>query len=203
MKIGGLDIATTTGLAVMEVESRKIVTQTFRAAGKKRTIDADVKQLDADRMGQAGRSFEDHLTVWLIENDISHVGIEEPLNPNVFSRKKKTNAAAEALFASRTETDSSAYSNLATYFKIHGLEFVACSVCSRLNIPVVFVNQKSWRKAFLSNGSPKDPKKEARMMCRRLNIECSSDDAAESAGVVTWLYNHLFPYGARTNDLFK
>lgn len=57
--IGGLDIATVTGAAYLR--DGKITTQTFRAAGKKRFLDRDDdKSLDAVRMGQAGRSFEEY-----------------------------------------------------------------------------------------------------------------------------------------------
>lgn len=206
MNLCGLDIATVTGVALME--DRKITTQTFRAAGKKRFLENENdKQLDAARMGAAGRSLEDFLMAYLIEHQVGYVAIEAPLNTNFMGPRRKLIAVdANAKWAGQAaqfeETKSGA--SLATFFKVHGLEFVACLVCSRLNIPAVFVNQSTWRKDFLGNGRPADPKKDARKMCAAMGIECTSDDAAESAGIVNWLDHTLNPYGIRAaNDLFK
>jgi len=202
MILAGLDIATVTGVALMK--DGKITTQTFRADGKKRFLERDDdKSIDAVRMGMAFRSFEDFLTAFLLNNSVDAVAIEAPLNTNFQRKKLVTNA--DAIFAGQSKNwENVGGASLATFFKIHGLEAVALAVCTRWNIPAEFVNQGTWRKEFLGNGRPKDPKKEARLMCIRLGIECTSDDAAESAGVVTWLNNKLNPYGIRrANDLFK
>lgn len=201
MNIGGLDIASTTGACALK--GKAFTTQTFKTAGKKRFLDRDDdKALDSVRMGQAGRSFEDFLTAWLIENEIGHVAIEAPLNTN-FERKKAV-VNTDAVFAGKSITyEKVGGASLSTFFKIHMLEGIACTVCSRLNIPTVFVNQATWRKAFLGNGRPKDAKHEAKAMCDRLGIECSSLDAAEAVGICFWLDQALNPYGQRAHDLFK
>lgn len=203
MKLAGLDIASTTGLAIMH-EDRRITTETFRAAGKKRFLEADDKQIDSLRMGEAGVSFENHLHTWLIVNQIDHVAIEAPLNTNFMSRKRPTRVDPGAAWAGQAVEYEEVGSSLKAFFKIHGLEFLACTVCSRLNIPTVFVPQQTWRKAFLGSGkASKNAKKDARVMCEKMNIACTTDDAAESAGVVFWLDTFLNPYQARrANDLF-
>lgn len=200
--LAGLDIATVTGLALKN--GKTITTSTFRAEGKKRFLDNEKdKSIDAKRMGMAGRSFEDFLTAWLISNGVQHVAIEAPL-PSNFERKKVVGVDPAAAWAGRSIAfEKEGGAPLATWFKIYGLAMQACTVCARLNIPAVFVNQSTWRRAFLGNGRPKDSKKESRAMCKRLGIECSSDDAAEAVGIVHWLDVTLNPYGGRANDLFK
>jgi hypothetical protein len=182
----------------------KYTAQTFRAAGKKRFLDRDDdKALDSTRMGAAGRSFEDWLTAWLVEHGVQHCAIEAPLNTN-FQRKRVTVDPAARWAGQGVQKEEIGGAPLATFFKIHMLEGIACTVCSRLNIPTVFVNQGTWRKAFLGNGRPKDAKREAKAMCDKLGIECSSLDAAEAVGVCWWLNGLLNPYGLqRANDLFK
>lgn len=202
--LAGLDIATVTGIGLMV--DKKITTQTFRAEGKKRFLDdPNDKSLDAKRMGVAGRSFEDFLEAFLITNGVQHVAIEEPLNMDLFGpRKKLVGMDANALFGQGKQFEVQRGRSLASSFKIYGLEFIACTVCARLNIPSTFVNQTTWRKAFLGNGRPKDAKHEAKAMCAKFGIECSSLDAAEAAGIVFWLGQYLNPYGLqRANDLFK
>lgn len=202
MNLGGLDIATVTGAATLR--DGIYTTQTFRAAGKKRFLDRDDdKSLDSMRMGEAGRSFEDFITAWLIQNQIGHLAVEAPLNTN-FQRRKVAKVNPGAAWAGQAvEYEEVGGAPLATFFKIHMLEGIACTVASRLNIPTVFVNQATWRKAFLGNGRPKDPKGDAKKQCERLGIDCSSKDAAEAVGVCWWLNSYLNPYGRRANDLFK
>lgn len=201
INLGGLDIASTTGAACLR--GGVYTTQTFRAAGKKRFLDRDDdKSIDAVRMGQAGRSFEDFVTVWLIENEIGHLAVEAPLNTN-FQRRRATVDQTAQWAGQAVSYETTGGAPLATFFKIHMLEGIACTVATRLNIPVVFVNQGTWRKVFLGYGRPKDAKHEAKKMCERLGIECSSLDAAEAVGITFWLNTVLNPYGHRANDLFK
>lgn len=201
MNIGGLDIASVSGATVLK--GGVYTAQTFKAAGKKRFLDRDDdKSIDAVRMGLAGRSFEDFCMAWLIENEIGYLGIEAPLSTN-FQRKRAVVDQTAEWAGKAVSYETTGGAPLATFFKIHMLEGIACTVAARLNIPVVFVNQATWRKAFLGNGRPKDAKHEAKRMCEKLGIECSSLDAAESVGVCHWLNGYLNPYGARANDLFK
>lgn len=202
MNIAGLDIATVSGLAVMK--DRVITASTFRAGGKKKFLDRDdaVGSLDAAKEGQIGRSWEDHLRCWLIENNVGYVAIEAPIPSNPVRKKAHVNPGAGFAGQAITYTEESK-SSISAIFRAYGLEMIALAVCTRLNIPVVFVHQGTWRKAFLGNGRPKDAKHEAKAMCTKLGIACSSLDAAEACGVVTWLDHTLNPYAKRAgNDLF-
>lgn len=178
-----------------------ITSSTFRANVKKNILD-DSKSLDAVREGEIFRKFEDHLTAWLIDNEISYVGIEAPLPSNPVRKKAHVNTGADFAGQAITYTEVPGAS-LAAIFRIYSLEGVACAVCSRLNIPAMFISQGTWRKSFLGTGKPREPKKEALAVCKRLGIECSSADAAEACGIVYHLNTVLNPYGKRANDLFK
>lgn len=198
--IAGLDLATTSGLTFLK--DGVYTASTFRAAVSKDIFEG-AKALDANREGMIGRKFEDHLQCWLLENDVSYVGIEEPLPSN--PERTRTSVDTSANFAGQALIKTKVPgATLSSIFRMYGLEFLAATVCDRLNIPAVFVHQATWRKAFIGNGRPKDPKKEAAAMCRRLGIEFSSADAAESVGVCWHLNNVLNPYGRRqAEDLFN
>ncbi len=200
MNIAGLDLATTSGLAWMAPDGT-ITASTFRANVKKNFLDNE-KSLDAVREGEIGRKFEDHLTAWLINNEIGYVGIEAPIPSNPVRKKAHINTDANFAGQSITYTEV-AGASLAAIFRIYGLEMVAVTTCQRLNIPAVFIGQGTWRKSFLGTGKPREAKKEAMAMCKRLGIECSSMDAAEACGVVFHLNTVLNPYGRRAQDLFK
>ncbi len=202
MNLAGLDIATVSGLAVMK--DRVITTSTFRAGGKKKFLDRDdaVGSLDATQEGFIGRSWEDHLRCWLIENEVGSVAIEAPIPSN--PERKKEHVNPDAGFAGKSVTYTvEKNTSISAIFRAYGLEMIAVSVCSRLNIPVRFVHQATWRKEFIGHGRPKDPKHEAKAMCAKLGIKCSSLDAAEACGVLTWLDRTINPYAKRKGeDLF-
>lgn len=204
MIIGGLDIATLTGAAVMK--DGVITTESLSYSGrKKKFLDDDQKDaLDAIELGKVFAWFEAAITIWLIEHKVEHVAIEEPLRTD-FKPKKTEIVDQTASWAGRAVRyeEKKGGTNLKTIFKIHGLEAIACAVCARFNVPVVFVNQGTWRKAFLGNGRPSKPKQDAKLQCIRLGIEAVTLDSAEAAGIVWWLDQHLNPYShRRANDLF-
>lgn len=197
--IGGLDLATTSGLTFLR--DSVYTASTFRANVKKNILD-DTKSLDATREGEIGRRFEDHFTAWLIENEVGYVGVEAPIPSNPVRKKAHVNTGAD--FAGQAITYSEVPgTSMSAIFRIYGMEMIACTVCRRLNIPVMFISQGTWRRSFLGNGRPKNAKAEALAMCKRLGIEVSSADAAESVGVCFHLNTVLNPYGRRANDLFK
>lgn len=200
MNLGGLDCATTSGLTVLK--GRVFTATTFKAPVKKRFLERDEGQkLDANHEGAIGRAFEDFFTLWLIQNEIGHMGIEAPLPSN--NTRTKTEIDTSSNWAGKSiKKTKVAGTSLSSVFRSYGLEFLAASVCSRLNIPVTFINQSEWRKAFLGHGRPPDAKKLAKKECERLNIAVTSLDAAESVGVCWYLNQHLNPYGTRGNDLF-
>lgn len=203
MIIGGLDIATKTGAAVMKDGVITAETLAYKS-GKKKSIldDARKNELDAKELGQVFDWFERAITVWFIENRIEAVAIEEPLRTD-FSRTKTIVDTSSAWAGQAIRKEKQAGTNLKTIFKIHGLEAVACRVAAQLNIPAYFVNQSTWGKAFTGSGAPAGRKDRAVAQCKRLGIKITSVDAAESAGICWWLNGHLNPYGARAESLFN
>ncbi|TJW14378.1 MAG: hypothetical protein E5W82_10400 [Mesorhizobium sp.] len=206
MIIGGLDVATTTGAAFLKDGVYTAETFVYSGAKKKKSIldDADEKlPLDANELGKVFDWFDRAIRIWLITNKIETVAIEEPLRTD-FSGRKKAVVDPNSNWAGKSVTyERKGGISLKTIFKIHGLEAQACKMCARLNIPVVFVNQATWRAAFLGNGRPKDAKGDAVKMCRKLGVEISSVDAAEAVGICWFLDQKLNPYShRRANDLF-
>lgn len=200
--IAGLDIASTTGLAFRRGD--EIKAETFRLKSTKNILD-NAKGLNAAKMGVSFREFEDFIISWLLDNKVSHCAIEEPLNTNFSQRRVKRAVAPEAAWAGKASVEVVEPGvTMETFFKIHGLEAMACAACMRLNIHVEFVNQATWRKTFLDNGRPKEPKRAAKKRCETLGIKVTSLDAAEAVGVMWWMDQKVNPYGARSaNDLFS
>ena len=203
MIIGGLDIATTTGAAVLKDGVFTTETLSYRGPKKKFLDDEKKLALDANELGKVFDWFERAIRIWLVKHKPDHVAIEEPLRTDFGGRKKAVVDASSTWAGKAITYEKTGGINLKTIFKLHGLEAIACRVCSQLNIPAVFVNQSTWRAAFLGNGRPKDAKAEAVKACRRLGIEISSVDAAEAVGVCWYLEQQLNPYShRRANDLF-
>lgn len=196
MNLAGLDLATTSGLT--SLINGVYTATTFRATTtkKKKFLDKadDDKKLNAMEEGSIGRQFEDFLTAWLIANKIDHVGIEAPLPSN--NSRTKTEINMNSDFAGKSIIKRQvAGASMSAVFRMYGLEFIACAVCSRLNIPVVFIHQGTWRKSFLGNGMPPKAKELAKKECERRGIKITSLDAAESVGVCFHLNIMLNPYG--------
>lgn len=199
MKIAGLDIATTSGFSIWDGE--KFHTQTFRANVKKNILE-NSKSLDAAREGEIVRKFEDFIHCWLVENRVEYVGIEQPIPSNPVRKKRQINMSADFAGQAITYAETPGTSQ-AAIFRIYALEAAAAATCHRLNIPVVFVAQGTWRKTFLGSGRPGNAKQEAVKMCGRLGIEISSVDSAEAVGVCYHLVQEMFPQKVRrANDLF-
>ena len=204
MVLAGLDIATVSGIALFK--NGVVTTQIFRAGDKKKFLDVEDKPgsaaLDGAKEGRMGRRFEDFLQTFLIDNAVEYVAVEAPLPSNPVRRK--TVVDVNAGFAGQAITHvETAGTSLSAIYRIFGLSYLAVSTCSRLNIPCVLVGQGTWRKEFLGDGRATDAKKKAKAMCKSLGIECSNEDAAEAAGIVTWLHRTMFPYAKRAaDDLF-
>lgn len=198
--LGGLDIATVTGAAVLR--DGKFETQTFSAKVKKSILD-DTKGIDARREGEIARKFQDFVTCWIVENRIDEIAIEAPIASNTTRRKRVINTTSD--FAGQAiQYQEVAGTSQAAIFRIYGLEMVALAVCNRLNVPVRFISQGEWGKAFTGSGSPSGRKDRAVKECRRLGIRISSVDAAEAVGVVYALNAIINPYTLRrANDLFS
>lgn len=201
MIVTGLDIATTTGLTT-RYEDGSYKATTYRGAIKaaKFLDPRQDKKLDGNKEGAIGRKFEDFLHSYLVDNGTAYLAIEEPAPSNMTRKKRNIDMSSKWAGQAITYTEEPGTSIYAI-FRIYGMEFLAATVASRLNIPVIFVPQQTWRADFLQNGRPKEAKKEAVKVCQKLGIVVTSEDAAESVGVCWWLHHFLFPE-LRQGDMF-
>lgn len=123
MIVAGLDVATRTGICIMDGENPLHI-ESFRPAGKE---DAEIFH-----------GFRAHLRAMLISHRVEHAAIEEPLRSDL--KRRNPDGTEDPL------------TNMRTYLRLYGLRAHAIEVCHALNIPCEEVNQASWRKAFLGNG---------------------------------------------------
>jgi hypothetical protein len=201
MIVAGLDIASWTGLAVLDGDKVKTCLWKAPKSGKILGEDERSTTVDPRHSGKVGREFEDFLRAWLLEHGVQHVAIEMPLRSN--AQKTVTRVKDRGFAGQSVVKEQHSITSMATIYRLYGLNFMAATVCARLGIPCELVNQTEWRKAFLGSGSPKDAKDAAVEQCRRLRIPINSKDEAEAVGIAWWLRGHLNPRQfARANDLF-
>lgn len=119
----GLDLATTSGISIME-NDRLLHVEAFRPKGK-----------DDDEIFDG---FRTHLRPLLVSFAVEYLALEEPLRSDL-TRKEKDGSVVPI-------------SNMRTFLRLYGLRAHAIQICRSLNIEWHEVNQSSWRKAFLRNG---------------------------------------------------
>lgn len=185
-----------------------ITTQTLRNAPKGSFLETRKHgTLDPMVDGAIGRKFRDGLITWLIDNEITGAAIEAPIPTNNTRVTEEVDAGAQWAGQSIRRVEHDAGSMSASY-RVNGMSFLALAVCSELNIPVWMVAQSTWRKEFLGVGIVRGGRDAAKQMavdqCKKLGIVITSKDAAEAAGIVTWLDRTLNPNTARrrAEDLF-
>lgn len=123
MRLAGLDIATTSGIAILDGD-KCLHAEAYRPKGK---TDAEIFH-----------GFRVHLRSLLVAFEVEHVGIEEPLRSDL-TRKEKDGSSVPI-------------SNMGTFLRLYGLRAHAIEIAHSLNLPHTEFNQSSWRKAFLGNG---------------------------------------------------
>ena len=75
-----------------------------------------------------------------------------------------------------------------TLMILTGLAFLTETICDMKGVPVISVAAPTWRKAFLGEGFPDDPKARAVAMCRSLGWRVQTEDEADACGVWTWAH---------------
>lgn len=208
MRLGGLDIATTSGFAFADGEA--IQASSFRP-GAKRPFDLARGEVDFGHEGAVAREFRDYLRAWLVANEIEALGIERPLRSNVTFRKPivdmKANFAGQAL--KFEEKGGTTFNIIYRLYVLHGH---AVETCCRLNIPVHVVNNTEWRRAFLGDVRPPRGstnqsawwKNQSMLQCHRIGVEVKNADASDAVGVLWWLRGKLNPrIAGPANDLFR
>ena len=181
MILCGLDIATTTGIAIMRGNvASDIHAWSFRPRAK-RPEDLKKGAVDFTHESLIAMEFRDHLYGIFIAEGVECVGIEKPLPPNLQEFGGPTMTGIQKRGAV----------SFGTIFRIYMLVGQAIEVCARLSIPIHVVHQASWRKSFIGvsrapkgNTDNKWLKKEAMKRCDLLRIPATNLDAAEAVGIV-------------------
>lgn len=163
MKFLGLDIATTTGAALLQGRSLLYV-EAFRSTG--------------DTPGEIAHNFRAWLWATVVEHEPDLIAAEAPLPTGWQATKMTTNQRGEVVEQKYSPINQS------TIRRLNGLYFMAESVAYARRIPFQEINQGTWRKSFLGNGKPQGDKKAmAVLMCRAHGWDVKSKDAAEACGV--------------------
>lgn len=208
MRLGGLDIATASGLALMDGET--ITATSFRPRAK-RPFELRNGEVDFNHEGRIAAEFRDHLRAWLVDNRIEAVAIERPMQSNVTFKKPTVDMNA-GFYGQAIRYETKGGTNFSTIFRLYVLAGEACELCARLNIPVHIVTSGEWRKAFLGDLRPpkghENPsawwKHQAKLQCERIKVSVPNADAADGVGIVWWLRGKLNPrLAARHDDLFR
>jgi hypothetical protein len=159
--VGGFDIATTTGCAILN-GSKPLHVEAFRAKGE---TDGEVFTTFRHWFRDIVRRFE-----------VQCIAIEEPLRtPQINKSKLKLG-----------EIELSPKSSMETYLRLYGLRSIALQAAHGLNLRVEEVNQSTWRKSFTGNG--RATKEDSLALARRILPDLTSLDAAEAIGIA-WHLN--------------
>ena len=165
-RILGLDIATTTGLALYTVNEplSTIETRTIKVQG------SNSEQKAASLSVEFIRLFK--------EQRPDFVAIEEPLRNLVPFRKK-----IQSLIG---ETEQLTINPNA--LQLSSITGAAVAIISGFKIPWITIPSATWRKHFLGRGREKgwqraDWKRAAIERCRSLHIPVKNNDAAEAVGI--------------------
>lgn len=191
MILAGFDVATRTGIAVMDGD-RLLQLESFspgiaRPEGMERNATSPVYE------AMLAEKFRDHVRAILVAHQVQYIAFEAPRTRD-FERKVK-HGGGEFW---GTEETTRASSNLAM-LRGFGLCTQLCGIAHRLNIPAHPVDADTWRQSFLGFSrkprSVKDGraylKAAAKSQCELLGFKVPNDDCADAVGVCWWLAGHL------------
>lgn len=161
MRVIGLDVATRTGFAVYD--GRVWTTGALRCPIKR----PKGKGLNAAHVGAVIDWLTGELhTVFLSAAPLDAAAIETPI------------------IGGGVKLDPRAVHML------NAMAGAAARVAHRARVPVVYVGNQTWRKAFGVTGKGTAAKKaDAMRICRFEGIPVSSDDEADAVGIARWLYS--------------
>lgn len=178
MMIAGLDIATTTGIALINGE---------------KLVWAHAFKWEGVTSGAIFRSFRSTFYKHIEKYKITHVAAEEPLRTDIELKGKLNEDGTEG--EKRRVT-------MQTFQRIYGLCAICEEVCAAHNVDFRYVHQGTWRKSF--TGSGRASKDDALAWARLVDPTINSFDAAEALGVAWWLRGELDSrYSAPRGDLFE
>jgi Holliday junction resolvasome RuvABC endonuclease subunit len=163
MIVGGFDIATTTGAAVLD-GARVVHVEAFKASGE---TEAEIF-----------RSYRRWFRKIIRDHGVKHVAIEQAL---------VTNIKAKVLLPDGTPTGQTHNPvTMKTYLRLYGLRALTIVEASVLEVPLIEVNQMTWRKSF--TGKARASKEETLALAQKIVPGLKSKDAAEAIGVA-WHLN--------------
>lgn len=206
--IGALDIATTTGLCTVEGEA--FFPTAFRS-GEKRPFGLKKGEIDFAFEGRIFRQFRDHIRTWIVENGITDLGIERPLQSNVTIKKPIYDTSSKWAGTAVTYKEVGG-TTMGTIFRIYGLVAAAVEISARLGVSVHMISQGEWRSAFLGvTRAPKGTKdgtiwlkNKAIDQCRLIGLNDLTADMADSVGICWTLRAKLNPrLAGHADDLFR
>lgn len=208
MMLVGLDIATRSGIAVINGE-RVVHVESFKSKVE-RPKELKSQEIDVEYEALVAEQFRQHFNASLAAWQPDAVALEEPRTRDFERTKTQVNPNAPGWGQAITKTTERASSNLAMVRSMI-LCAHAVGLCQRKNIPVYRVSSDDWRHAFLGySRAPRGTsdsraflKKAVKSQCELLGINVPNDDAGDSVGVAWWLRGHLNPRMATTvGDLF-
>lgn len=168
MNVLGADIATTSGLAILN-GVKLVHGEAFRPRG---ADDAEIFH-----------GFRVHFRALLVSHEVEAVAIEQPLPTNIEINDPKEDERTGNAGHRRNPV------TMATYLRLYGLFGHAQEICYALNITPDVVHQATWRKAFTGDG--KADKDRSLHQCKLLGYPVKSKDLAEAVGVAWWLNGKL------------
>ncbi len=187
----GLDIATTTGWALYEIDSPRARPQIECGSWKCKPL------VTGDHVETCGKLAAELIALQKKIDKrglrIAHAAIEAPLKMRV-GRKR---VVSGGLYASHTETEQ--VTNAATEFITPALHGSAIAILTAYKIPIANVMSSTWRKSFTGVGrAPKGTENNrkwwkakvrecADLLATDFEFHIPNVDAAEAVGVVFWL----------------
>jgi len=169
MRVAGFDIATRSGVAVLD-GSQVVHIEAFRPDGKED--------------GEIFREFRKFFHTTLIDYQVEYVGIEQPLVTDIRAPDHRPNARPG-------ETRNPV--TMKTYLRLYGLRAHAIEICQRLGLPVMEIHQSTWRKAFTGNG--RASKDDVLALAQQIVPNLKSKDASDALGVAWCLNGELRKIG--------
>jgi hypothetical protein len=163
--VGGFDIATTTGCAILD-DVRPLHVEAFRAIG----------ETDGEIYG----SFRTWFLEILKRFGVRYVAIEQALVTDI-------RAPVEG---KPGETRNPV--TYKTYLRLYGLRAIALEAANTVGIQPLEVHQATWRKSFTGNG--RASKEDSLAQARQILPGLKSKDAAEAVGIA-WHLNGVLRSG--------
>jgi Holliday junction resolvasome RuvABC endonuclease subunit len=161
MIVGGFDIATTTGCAVLDGT---------------RVLFAEAYTADGDNEAEVFRGFRRWFRYIIKSYGIQRIAMEQPLRTPMINQSKLKQGIVEM----------SPKSTMKVYLRLYGLRTLAVTEASVLDVPLIEVNMMTWRKSF--TGNPRAEKEETLALAQRIVPGLKSKDAAEAIGIA-WHLN--------------